>query len=153
MVYLRKILVTTDLSEYSLAAVEYAASFGILYSSTLHLLHVVDAREGHRGHNDAEAHRLLGEFIAKHISPDIKFIPVIRSGHAPEEICRFAEAEGADLVVIATHGRTGLRHMVMGSIAEKTVRLSNVPVLTVKPRALRESIIRDEDVEQELHLR
>ena len=42
MIYLRKILITTDLSDYSLAAVEYAASFGLLYSSKLYLLHVVD---------------------------------------------------------------------------------------------------------------
>lgn len=153
MVYLRKILVTTDLSAYSLAAVEYAASFGLLYSSTLHLLHVVESREGHRGQTVAEAHRLLDEFIAKHINPDVKFIPAVRTGHAPEEICRFAEEEGVDLVVIATHGRTGLRHIVLGSIAEKTVRLSNIPVLTVKPREIREGILREEDVEKELHLR
>ena len=43
MIYLRRILVTTDLSDYSLAAVEYASSFGLLYSSKLYLLHVVDS--------------------------------------------------------------------------------------------------------------
>jgi nucleotide-binding universal stress UspA family protein len=153
MVYLRKILVTTDLSDYSLAAVEYAASFGLLYSSTLHLLHVVDSKEGHRLHSDAEAHRMLEEFVAANVSPDVRFIPVVRMGHPAEEVCRFAEEEGVDLVIVATHGRTGLRHILLGSVAEKIVRLSSAPVLTVKPHSLRESIIRSEDVEKDLHLR
>ena len=153
MVYLRKILVTTDLSEYSLAAMEYASSFGLLYSSTLYFLHVVDSKEGHHFRTEEEAHRALNEFIEKNISSDIKLVPVVRFGHPADEIRKFAEREGVDLVVIATHGRTGLRHIVMGSVAEKTVRYSIIPVLSVKPHSLRESILREEDVEKELHLR
>jgi nucleotide-binding universal stress UspA family protein len=56
------------------------------------------------------------------------------------------------LVVMATHGRTGLRHILMGSVAETVVRHSAVPVLTIKPSLLRESVIRNEDIENELHL-
>lgn len=151
MMYLRKILVTTDLSEYSLAAMEYAASFGLLYSSTLFLLYVIESKEGHhRGEEDAR--RALDAFILKHVSPDIRLVPVIRQGNPSFEIRKFAEQEGVDLIVIATHGRTGLRHIVMGSVAERTVRHSNIPVLSVKPRPLRESFLRMEDVEKELHL-
>lgn len=153
LVYLRKILATTDLSEYSLAAMEYASSFGLLYSSTLFFLHVVDSREGHQLRTEAEAHQALSEFIEEHISADVKLVPVVRFGHPADEIRRFAEQEGVDLVVIATHGRTGLRHILMGSVAERTVRHSSIPVLTVKPRSLRESILKNEDVERELHLR
>jgi nucleotide-binding universal stress UspA family protein len=69
------------------------------------------------------------------------------------EIRKFAEEEGVDLVVIATHGRTGLKHIVMGSVAERTVRHSSIPVLTVKPHPLRETILKNEDVERDLHLR
>jgi hypothetical protein len=58
-----------------------------------------------------------------------------------------------DLIVMATHGRTGVKHALMGSVAEKVVRISTVPVLTVKPFPIRESVLRDEDVENELHLR
>jgi hypothetical protein len=58
-----------------------------------------------------------------------------------------------DLVVMATHGRTGPLHMVMSSIAEKVVRFSRVPVLIIKPAELRESILRSEDIENELHLK
>jgi nucleotide-binding universal stress UspA family protein len=152
MMYLRKILVTTDLSEYSLAAMEYAASFGLLYSSTLFLLYVIEAREGHHGEEEG-ARRALDAFIMKHVSPDVRIVPVIRQGNPSFEIRKFAEEEGVDMIIIATHGRTGLRHIVMGSVAERTVRHSNVPVLSVKPRPLREGFLRNEDVEKELHLR
>lgn len=152
MMYLRKILITTDLSEYSLAALEYAVSFGLLYSSTLYLLHVMDSKEGDR-HTEETARKALDAFILKHVTPDVSLVPVIRQGHPSFEIRKFAEQEGVDLIVIATHGRTGLRHIVMGSVAERTVRHSNIPVLSVKPQPLRESILRNEDVEKELHLR
>lgn len=152
VMYLRKILVTTDLSEHSLAAMEYAASFGLLYSSTLYLLYVLDSKEGHH-RGEEEARRALDAFILNHISPDISLVPVIRQGNPSFEIRKFAEQEGIDLIVIATHGRTGLRHIVMGSVAERTVRHSSIPVLSVKPQLLRESILKNEDVEKELHLR
>ena len=61
--------------------------------------------------------------------------------------------EHIDLVVMATHGRTGLKHVLMGSVAEKVARMSTAPVLTVKPRAVREYIIAAEDVEHDLHIR
>jgi nucleotide-binding universal stress UspA family protein len=153
MVYLRKILVTTDLSEYSLAAMEYASSFGLLYASKLYLLHVVDAKEGHHSRSEEDSLKTLDEFMQKNVNPDIGLIPVLRFGNPADEIRKFAEEEAVDLVVIATHGRTGLRHMVMGSVAERIVRHSSIPVLTVKPHPMRESILKNEDVEKELHLR
>ncbi len=152
MMYLRKILVPTDLSEHSLAAMEYAASFGLLYSSTLFLLYVIDSKEGHH-RGEEEARKALDAFILKHISAEISLVPVIRQGNPPFEIRKFAEQEAVDLIVIATHGRTGLRHILMGSVAERTVRHSSIPVLSIKPHPLRESILRNEDVEKELHLR
>lgn len=127
---------------------EYAASFGLLYTSHLVLLHVV---EGGRAEEDGLA--ALAQFAAEHLRPEQKVTLVVRSGNAADEIVRFAEDEAVDLVVMATHGRTGLQHMVMGSVAEKVVRFSGVPVLTVKPKPVRESILRKEDVETELHLR
>lgn len=58
-----------------------------------------------------------------------------RLGVAHDEIVRVARAGGYDLVVMGTHGRTGWRHLLLGSVAERVVRLSSVPVLTVHPRA------------------
>jgi nucleotide-binding universal stress UspA family protein len=166
MVYLNKILVTTDMSDYSLAAVEYASSLGLLYNSTMYLLHLQDETppvfrlqgvdvDPHQFRQRAEedAQRELEDFAAKRVTLDLKFIPVVRSGSPAEEIKRFGEEEGIDLIVIATHGRTGLQHIVLGSVAEKVVRGSSVPVLAVKPRTFRESIIESEDIEDELHLR
>jgi nucleotide-binding universal stress UspA family protein len=153
MVYLRKILVTTDLSDYSLAAMEYASSLGLIYSSRLFLVHVVDHREGQHGMTEEQGRKVLGDFVDRHVSRDVSVVPVVRFGNPVLEIRKFAAEEGIDLVVMATHGRTGLRHILMGSVAEKVVRQSSVPVLTVKPHPIRESILQDEDVEKELHLR
>jgi nucleotide-binding universal stress UspA family protein len=158
MVFLKKILVTTDLSDFSLAAMDYATSFGMLYTSRLYLLYVIDGREGHHGKeghakNKEEARKCLEEFALANVPTDTRITLVVKKGAAAEEIHRFAEEEGIDLIVIATHGRTGLRHMLLGSVAERIVRISGIPVLTVKPHPFRESILQEGDVEKELHLR
>jgi len=166
MINLRRILVPTDMSTHSLAALEYASSFGVLYDARLFLLHVADVvppvlslpvqdgeAEAYRRRTEEEATRSLRAFVESQISRDIRLTPVVRVGAPADEIRRFADDEQMDLVVMATHGRTGFRHMVMGSIAEKVVRLSRVPVLTVKPPELRESLLRSEDIENELHLK
>jgi nucleotide-binding universal stress UspA family protein len=148
VVFLRRILVTTDLSEHSLEAMEYASSFGLLYTSTLFLLHVVEG-----GRAQEEGTEALASFATERLRPEQRVTLVVRCGNAADEIVRFAQEEAIDLIVMATHGRTGLQHMVTGSVAEKVVRLSSTPVLTVKPKPVRESILRKEDVETELHLR
>jgi nucleotide-binding universal stress UspA family protein len=150
VVYLKKILVTTDLSQYSLEALDYARSFGLLYASRIFLLHV-DEHGHHKSHTEAVA--ALAEFVARNVDPDTKLTQIVRSGHPAVEIRKFSQEENVDLIVMATHGRTGVKHALLGSVAEKVVRLSAVPVLAVKPLPVRESILRDEDVESELHLR
>ena len=150
MVQLRKILVTTDLSEHSLAALEYVSSSGLLYGSRLFLLYVA---EHGSARSKEQASGALREFVERHVDPALPLIPVVRLGHAVREIRRFSQEEGVDLIVIATHGRTGVKHALMGSVAERVVRLSPVPVLSVKPLPVRESLLRDEDIESELHLR
>ncbi len=166
MVYLRKILVTTDLSEFSLAALEHAASFGLLYGSSLYCLHVLDAipplfalrgreTDGRSLREKAEetALKSLQEFVAGNINPETRLTLTVRSGEPAHTICKFAREEGMDMIVMATHGRTGLKHVVMGSVAEKVVRLADVPVLTVKPHPVREKILKNEEFENEQHAR
>ena len=166
MINLKKILVTTDLSEHSLAAFEHGFSLGLLYASRVYVLYVVDnapplftlyGLEGdvqlHAARVEEAGARKLDQFITNHIGAEKKVVPVVRSGMPEYEIMRFAEEEGIDLIVMATHGWTGLRHILMGSVAEKVVRRSTVPVLTVKPKPMRDEIVRKEDVEKELHLR
>ncbi|HEX7573417.1 MAG TPA: universal stress protein [Bacteroidota bacterium] len=150
MIYLKKILVTTDLSQYSLEALEYAQSFGLLYASRIFLIHVAEHAH-HKSEDQAVA--ALTEFVARNVDPDLKLMQIVRSGHPAAEIRKFSQEENVDLIVMATHGRTGVKHVLMGSVAEKVVRISAVPVLTVKPLPIRESILREEDVENELHLR
>lgn len=167
MVNLRKILITTDLSEHSLAAVDLAVSLRLLYDARLYILHVqedlapiglalhtlyVDG-DVYRKRSEAEAKAALDAFVHKHFAPHVRPIAVVRTGEPPVEINRFANEEEVDLVVMATHGRTGLHHVLMGSIAEKVVRTSRVPVLTVKPVPMQADLIREEDIERELHLR
>ncbi len=152
MVFLKKIVVTTDLSPFSLAALEYAASFGTLYTSRLYLLFVLDGKEAPLK-TEEDARTALEEFCRTNIPLETRVTQVVRKGTAAEEIKRFSQEEGIDLIVMATHGRTGLKHMLLGSVAERLVRLSDVPVLTVKPRPFREVILQKEDVEKELHLR
>jgi nucleotide-binding universal stress UspA family protein len=160
MIFLKKILVTTDLSPHSLAAVEYAVSFGNLYASRLCLLLVIDKKDGHHTREpnlhfrtEKEAEDALAGFVQENIPPSIKMDLVVRKGTPTEGILRYAEEAGIDMIVMATHGHTGLRHILMGNVTEKVVRHSPVPVLTVKPRPFRENYIKDEDVEKDLHLR
>ncbi len=166
MVFLRKILVTTDLSEFSLAAFEYATTASIFFNAEIFLLYVYEGssaarnkpyadREprGHAHYTEEEALKALKEFVQNSISSGLNVHTVVRCGTPAEEIIRYARQEGVDLIVIATHGRTGFRHIMMGSVAEKIVRLSAIPVLSVKPGAFREQILKNEDIENELHLR
>lgn len=160
MIFLKKILVTTDLSPFSLAAMEYATSFGTLYSSRIYLLYVVEGKEGSHakeGHpqprTEEDARTALDEFVRTNIPSETRLMQVVRKGVPADEIRNFAQEEGIDLIVMATHGRTGLRYMVMGSVVERVVRLCSVPVLTVKPAPFRETILERGDVEKELRLR
>lgn len=94
----------------------------------------------------------MREFLLKHVDDYLFIEPFIRYGVPHEQILRFAREKNIDLIVIATHGRTGLNHILMGSIAETIVRLSPVPVLTVKPSAVLERLISEEDIVHDLHL-
>lgn len=166
MVFLRKILVTTDLSDFSLAAFEYATTASIFFNAEIFLLYVYEGgsaarnkphgdREprGHTHYTEEEALKALNEFVQHSINSGLVVHTVVRCGTPADEIIRYAGQEGVDLIVIATHGRTGLRHIMMGSVAERIVRLSTIPVLSVKPGQFREMILKNEDIENELHLR
>jgi universal stress protein A len=166
MVFLRKILVTTDLSEFSLAAFDYASTASIFFNAEIFLLYVYEGtaagrnkphgdreHHGHAHYTEEEALKALREFVQSSVRSGLNVHTVVRCGAPAEEIIRYAEQEGIDLIVIATHGRTGVRHIVMGSVAERIVRRSNIPVLSVKPGPFPDRILKDEDIESELHLR
>jgi universal stress protein A len=141
----KKILCPTDLSEPSYEAVSAAAKISENLSAELILIYVVphvyhgastfipsgfDARE-YFEEMRAVAQKNLDEHIKKHISKNVTARIIIKEGNAPDEIVKTAETEEVDLIVIATHGWTGWRRFMFGSVTEKVVRLSTLPVLTI----------------------
>ena len=162
---IKKILVPTDLSEFSLAAVEYAASLAEMYGAKIYMLYVTDGEpnlafptvdrhsETIPRDSEGEAKKQLHHFVYGNVI-QVRNVPeIVRVGKAQVEIPRFATEAGIDLIVMATHGRTGFAHVLMGSVAEKVVRTSSVPVMTIKPRELQSVLVTEEDIEKDLHLK
>lgn len=143
------ILVPTDFSNYANYALKYAVAFAKKYKGTLHFAHVLDAAAvtGLRGHGlwleKSEADTLLdsmrdharsrlAHLLQVASDEGIAATDIIVVGYAPQEILRLIDDTGSTMVVLATHGRSGFEHMVFGSVAEKVVRQSHVPVLSIK---------------------
>lgn len=143
MIKLKKILYPTDLSEYALHALPYATELASTYGARLYLLYVVDnyligaPGAGFAGQPDDLLHRVKesGTSNLKHLTQQIENIAVeseVLIGTPHVEIVRFAREQDIDLIVLATHGRKGIAHALIGSVAEKVVQMSPCPVLTVK---------------------
>ncbi len=145
MIAIKKILCATDFSEPSYEGLKYAVELATLFGAELCLVNVVPAipplptnpnfvfqiPEYERGlHADAE--RKLRELIEQRVPKGLKARTVIGHGDPGGELARIAEDEHADLIVMATTGTTGFKHILFGSVAEKVVRLSACPVLTVR---------------------
>lgn len=141
---LERILIPIDFSEYSKKALQYAIPFARQFRATLHLLYVVeptiypaDFSFGQVGFPNVEdelrkrgAEELEG-MIKRDIARAVPARRAIRTGKAFYEINQYAEEEGIDLIIIATHGHSGIEHVLFGSTAEKVVRKSPCPVLVV----------------------
>ena len=142
---IKTILFATDFSESSDEAFTYALSFARCFEARLFLLHVisepVDMRgfyvphisfDSLEGEIIASAKKMLSDFCALHLKETDNYGFDGVSGVPFEKISSAAEQEHADLIVVGTHGRGGLDHLLFGSNAEKIVRKSPVPVLTVR---------------------
>lgn len=145
MIALRTVLVATDFSETSEVALRYGKALAKAFGSSLHVLHVVQEPFAQPWAVEAygfslatlqeEWAREAKARIEKTLTADeratyrAELVTVL--GHPVVEILRYAEERKADLVVIGTHGRGPLGHMVMGSVAERIVRKAPCPVLTV----------------------
>jgi nucleotide-binding universal stress UspA family protein len=147
---IKKILVPTDFSDLSLEAVHYAMSLSEMYGADLVLFHTVDdapvlafqtmeiTSEFVLDDTAKTAERHLEEFARSHdIRSHYGLTLAVRRGNPYDEITRYAKEENVDLIVMATHGRTGLAHALLGSVAEKVVQHADIPVLTIKPARLR----------------
>lgn len=134
---LKKILVPVDFSDCSKRALGYAIAFARQFDAELTLLHVVPINPpiSEMGSVDLvtveEARKDLEEVQAM-VGPAVASHTVVRQGEAHFEITRAAKELGSDLVILSTHGRSGLARVLMGSTAEKVVRHAGCPVLVVR---------------------
>jgi universal stress protein A len=79
------------------------------------------------------ARERLDQWVSRHVKRRAGVTVALSTGVVDEAICRYADECGASVIVIATHGRKGLSHMVLGSVAERVVRGAPCPVLVIKP--------------------
>lgn len=142
---IRQILAPTDFSDFSKHALEYAYELARKFGAKLLLLHVVELPafpiEGYVpqrvGVPLIEDLKRQWSLELEGILPAAQGITVeiarrVVTGTPYRKIVEIAEAENVDLIVMATRGRTGLSHLVMGSVAERVVRTTSCPVLTIR---------------------
>ena len=129
------ILVPTDGSDCAAAAVEYAAELASRYGARVYVLSVVDSRPfddmPHRETVEAAAEETVAAVRDDLADVGVTAETAVRVGIPHREVLDYADENGVDLVAMGTHGRTGVERYLLGSVTEKTVRLSDVPVLTV----------------------
>jgi universal stress protein A len=130
-----RILIPTDFSPCSLAALEHAEDLASIAGAELLLLHVQElpltpAELIELTHDSAEREvsRIVDHFRGRRV----RARGLLRAGAPVHEIVEVAADENVSLIVTGTHGRTGVRHLLMGSVAEGLVRTARCPVLTVR---------------------
>ena len=135
---IRKILCPVDFSENSEHSIRYAVTLAETFDAELLLVHVVDSNKtvtvpGDMIQQIDENYAERLENLAEEARETYNEVSIrLVFGTPFLEIIRLARAENANMIVMATHGRTGLAHMLIGSVAEKVVRMAPCPVLTVK---------------------
>lgn len=142
MIQLSKILCPTDYSESSDKAVLYAIEFARRVNAHVRFLHI-DEPEGMAKKTTSDAPDLFEHFSLmlmsekkKGLNADIKVV----NGFATETIVRHAHDWFADLIIMGSHGRSGLKRIMMGSVAEAVFRSVSIPVLLVKQESVDKSV-------------
>ena len=136
----KSILVPTDFSEASDAALHYATELALTLGARLALLHVPGKTGEHfeanfpHGQFEAATRERLSSFLTTEQLERLRPEYVLRVGGPAEQIVRYADLVDAGLIVMGTHGRSGLAHALMGSVAEQVVRSAPCPVLLVRAR-------------------
>lgn len=142
---LKRILVATDFSKFSEKPLHCALGIARHYGAKLYLAHVVSSLgftlAGHNVIQAAsesawrDAHQLESRLVKSGALADLEHDVVVRDGQVWEQLEHVVEQEQVDLIVIGTHGRTGLRKIILGSVAEEVFRHAPCPVITVGPYA------------------
>ena len=142
----KKVLFCTDFSENADYAFDFAYGITKRDEGLLYILHVIPENP-HQAYADGfittedleKIHKVIEEDIAnnykeryvKKIENGVTFEIVTRSGREDEEILEFAKKENVDIIVLGTHGRTGIEHVFFGSVAEKILRRSPIPIFVI----------------------
>lgn len=139
MLRFKKILCPMDFDQNSLSALAVAIELAQRIT-TLCLLHVVPVPPGPEvaisfGKMEAEVRTRLERLARRKVNGKVRYEVEVMMGDPGVEILQAAKRGGADLIVMATHGRKGLRHFVLGSVAERVVREAPCLVLTFNPGA------------------
>lgn len=141
MINYTKILFPLDLSPVSPCIAKHVASVVEKYGAELHVLNVVPAYDGP---TFASYNLVMDEIkqntkaamdkFCKENFPGLEGIVVhVSAGHTGRQVLKYAEKNGMDLIIMGTHGRSGLGVVFFGSVAQRVVQASTIPVLTVHP--------------------
>ena len=161
MVQFKKILFPTDFSPYADEAKEYACEMARQHGAELHVLHVIDDFYVQvpvfgmglvlpgltddlpklKANLESEAKRTLADQLPSEFPDTNKVVLSTVFGVPFDDILIYAKKHSMALIVMGTHGRTGLRHMIIGSVAERVVRKASCPVLTIRPKAWGEELV------------
>jgi nucleotide-binding universal stress UspA family protein len=146
MIELKQIMVPTDFSEPSSCAVKYGRALAERFGAALHYVHVLEdfvalswssdtyvtSLPRLREEVEADALSRLGQLLKEPEGAQLSAKVALLTGNPFVEIVRYARDQNIDLIVIGTHGRGPIAHMLLGSVAEKVVRKAHCPVLTVR---------------------
>lgn len=146
MLSLKTVLVPTDFSDASESALRYGKAMAEAFGATLHVVHVMEDLLAHawaaevyvssmpqlRDEIEKESRQRLETLLGAEDRQRFRAETALLAGNPFLEIIRYAKAHEVDLIVMGTHGRGPIAHMLLGSVAEKVVRKSPCPVLTVR---------------------
>lgn len=148
-----RVLAAIDFSDYSQTTLAHAAALAQLYDARLDVLHVLQEVAVPSAYGpeigpivtpalEERTAAALASMVAEVVPPETEVTSNVVIGYPATEILRFAEEQGCGLIVMATHGLSGLQHFLIGSVTEKVVRKASCPVLTV--RSFGSSLVRSQ---------
>ena len=144
---IRRILYPTDFSEATKAAANYACDLADQFGAELHVLHdltsllpytavTIWAKPEHIGELIGRTEEIIAAVPDAVWSNGKAIVRKVRVGNVADEITTYARQHAIDLIVIGTHGHTGIKHALLGSTAEKVVRTADCPVLTIRAKGV-----------------
>jgi nucleotide-binding universal stress UspA family protein len=150
MIEIKKILFPLDLTENSSKILPYVLSVSEKYNSQIYLLHVVQdlnkwgklyvphpSMDKFQEEAIKNAKKAMDKICENQLQSCPNFQKRVVSGDTVDEILKIIEPESIDLVIMGTHGRKGLEHVIFGSVAENVIKKSPVPVLSINPYKLK----------------